>query len=97
MAGRSPDVRRTETGLTPDGLQVALATPNLTRSVRDGVSEPDALLTELPMLTIRAMSDGTGYSARHLEHSDYYAEGERVVGQWQGRGAEMLGISGNVE
>ena len=48
------------------------------------------------MLTIRAMSDGTGYSARHLEHSDYYAEGERVVGQWQGRGAELLGISGTV-
>jgi len=48
------------------------------------------------MLTIRAMSDGTGYSARHLEHSDYYAEGERVTGQWQGRGAEMLGLSGEV-
>jgi conjugative relaxase-like TrwC/TraI family protein len=49
------------------------------------------------MLTIRAMSDGTGYSARHLEHSDYYAEGERVTGQWQGRGAELLGLSGEVQ
>jgi conjugative relaxase-like TrwC/TraI family protein len=48
------------------------------------------------MLTIRAMSDGTGYSARHLEHSDYYAEGERVIGQWQGRGAELLGLAGEV-
>jgi conjugative relaxase-like TrwC/TraI family protein len=48
------------------------------------------------MLTIRAMSDGKGYSSRHLEHSDYYAEGERVVGQWKGRGAEMLGLSGSV-
>jgi hypothetical protein len=48
------------------------------------------------MLTIRAMSDGQGYSARHLEHSDYYAEGERVIGQWQGRGAELLGLSGDV-
>src|SRR5713101_5469835 len=48
------------------------------------------------MLTIRAMSDGTGYSARHLEHSDYYAEGERVTGQWQGRGAELLGLAGEV-
>jgi hypothetical protein len=36
------------------------------------------------MLTIRAMSDGTGYSARHLEHSDYYAEGERVTGPMAG-------------
>lgn len=48
------------------------------------------------MLTIRAMSDGRGYSARHLEHSDYYAEGERVIGQWEGRGAELLGLSGDV-
>jgi conjugative relaxase-like TrwC/TraI family protein len=49
------------------------------------------------MLTIRAMSNGQGYSARHLEHSDYYAEGERVIGQWQGRGAVMLGLSGDVQ
>ena len=48
------------------------------------------------MLTIRAMSDGKGYSSRHLEHSDYYAEGERVTGMWQGRGAELLGLSGSV-
>jgi len=49
------------------------------------------------VLTIRAMSNGQGYSARHLEHSDYYAEGERVVGQWQGRGAELLGLAGEVK
>ena len=49
------------------------------------------------MLTIRAMSNGAGYSARHLQHSDYYAEGERVTGQWQGRGAEMLGLAGEVQ
>ena len=49
------------------------------------------------MLTIRAMSDGKGYSARHLEHNDYYAEGERVTGQWQGRGAELVGLSGDVK
>jgi conjugative relaxase-like TrwC/TraI family protein len=48
------------------------------------------------VLTIRAMSSGEGYSARHLEHSDYYAEGERVVGLWQGRGAEALGLTGDV-
>ncbi len=48
------------------------------------------------MLTIRAMSDGKGYSARHLEHNDYYAEGERVVGEWFGRGADMLGLNGVV-
>jgi conjugative relaxase-like TrwC/TraI family protein len=49
------------------------------------------------MLTIRAMSNGTGYSARHLQHSDYYSEGERVTGQWQGRGAKMLGLAGEVQ
>lgn len=49
------------------------------------------------MLTIRAMSDGKGYSSRHLEHSDYYAEGERVTGQWYGRAAEMLGLHGTVD
>ncbi len=49
------------------------------------------------MLTIRAMSDGKGYSSRHLEHSDYYAEGERVAGDWQGRGAKLLGLDGPVK
>lgn len=48
------------------------------------------------MLTIRAMSNGQGYSARHLEHSDYYSEHTRIVGYWQGRGAELLGLSGEV-
>jgi hypothetical protein len=49
------------------------------------------------MLTIRAMSDGKGYSSRHLEHGDYYAEGERVLGHWQGRRAELLGLAGEVK
>lgn len=48
------------------------------------------------MLTIRAMSDGKGYSSRHLEHRDYYAEGERVIGHWQGRGAELLGLASEI-
>jgi conjugative relaxase-like TrwC/TraI family protein len=30
-------------------------------------------------------------------NSDYYAEGERVVGHWFGRGAELLGLGGEVE
>ena len=48
------------------------------------------------MLTIRAMSDGAGYSSRHLEHNDYYAENERVVGHWFGHGATMLCLNGTV-
>jgi conjugative relaxase-like TrwC/TraI family protein len=43
------------------------------------------------------MSDGKGYASRHLEHRDYYAEGERVVGHWFGRGAKLLGMSGDVD
>jgi len=42
------------------------------------------------------MSGGVGYAQRHLEHSDYYDENRRVQGEWQGRGAELLGLSGNV-
>ena len=45
---------------------------------------------------MRAMSDSKGYSARHLEHSDYYAEGERVLGGWFGCGAELPGLCGAV-
>ena len=48
------------------------------------------------MLTIRAMTGGAGYSQRHLEHSDYYDERRKVQGEWQGRGAELLGLRGNV-
>jgi conjugative relaxase-like TrwC/TraI family protein len=49
------------------------------------------------MLTTRAMSDGKGYSSRHLELGDYYAEGERVEGRWQGRAAALLGLEGPVK
>jgi conjugative relaxase-like TrwC/TraI family protein len=49
------------------------------------------------MLTIHAMSDGKGYASRHLEHNDYYAEGEQVVGHWHGRGAEILGLEAEVK
>ena len=48
------------------------------------------------MLTIRAMSGGFGYAQRHLEHSDYYDERRRVQGEWHGRGAELLGLRGEV-
>ena len=48
------------------------------------------------MLTIRAMTGGAGYAQRHLQHSDYYDEHRRVQGEWQGRGAELLGLRGRV-
>jgi len=40
------------------------------------------------------MRNGAGYAKKYLEQSDYYAEGERkVVGEWFGRGAEILAIA----
>ena len=42
------------------------------------------------------MTGGAGYAQRHLQHSDYYDEHRRVQGEWQGRGAELLGLRGNV-
>lgn len=48
------------------------------------------------MLTIRAMAGGAGYAQRHLEHSDYYDEQRCVQGEWHGRGAELLGLRGEV-
>ena len=48
------------------------------------------------MLTNRVMRNGAGYAKKYLEQSDYYAEGEKVTGQWFGKGAEKLGLTGNV-
>lgn len=42
------------------------------------------------------MTGGAGYAQRHLEHSDYYDERRRVQGEWHGRGAELLGLRGQV-
>lgn len=49
------------------------------------------------MITISQISVGKGYLTRHLSANDYYSEGEKVVGQWFGKGAEMLGLSGEVD
>jgi hypothetical protein len=43
------------------------------------------------------MGSGKGYSAQYLEHSDYYAETEKVVGEWFGKGAARLGLHGEID
>src|ERR1017187_7791116 len=48
------------------------------------------------MLTIKAMAGGVSYAEHHLSHNDYYSESETITGQWMGRGAEMLGLRGDV-
>jgi len=48
------------------------------------------------VLTIRAMTSGEGYAQRHLRQSDYYDQNRTVEGRWCGRGAELLGLKGEV-
>lgn len=48
------------------------------------------------MLTIKAMTGGASYAKNHLSNNDYYSIGETVNGQWMGRGAELLGLKGDV-
>jgi len=48
------------------------------------------------VLTIRAMTGGEGYAQRHLQQSDYYDQNRTVEGQWHGRGAELVGLKGEV-
>ena len=48
------------------------------------------------MFTAAKIRNGSTYFANHLSANDYYAQGERVKGEWLGRGAESLGLSGEV-
>ena len=48
------------------------------------------------MFTSAKIRNGSTYFANHLSANDYYAQGERVTGQWLGKGAESLGLSGEV-
>jgi conjugative relaxase-like TrwC/TraI family protein len=48
------------------------------------------------MFTGKAMTGGENYATNHLSNNDYYAEGEKVTGQWQGHGAKLLGLEGAV-
>jgi conjugative relaxase-like TrwC/TraI family protein len=48
------------------------------------------------MFTAAKIRNGSTYFANHLSANDYYAQGERVKGEWVGKGAEALGLSGEV-
>jgi TrwC relaxase len=37
------------------------------------------------------LKNAKGYFEEHLSVGDYYAENERVPGEWMGKGAELLG------
>jgi conjugative relaxase-like TrwC/TraI family protein len=42
------------------------------------------------------LKNAKGYFEEHLSVGDYYAESERVHGEWLGKGAALLGLSGTV-
>ena len=48
------------------------------------------------MFTAAKIRNGSTYFVNHLSANDYYAQGERVTGQWLGKSAESLGLSGEV-
>ena len=48
------------------------------------------------MFTRAKIFGGGTYLKNHLAENDYYAEGEKVTGRWIGRGAELLGLEGDV-
>ena len=43
-----------------------------------------------------SLKNAKGYFEEHLCVGDYYAEGQRVTGEWFGIGAKRLGLSGKV-
>ena len=49
------------------------------------------------MLSVSAMSGGQGAYYTGLAREDYYLEGGEQPGQWQGKGAQMLGLKENVD
>jgi hypothetical protein len=40
-----------------------------------------------------SLADAKKYFKEHLAIGDYYVEGQQVLGQWHGKGAEDLGLS----
>ena len=48
------------------------------------------------MFTSAKIRNGSTYLENHLSANDYYAQGERVTGEWVGKGAESLCLSGEV-
>jgi conjugative relaxase-like TrwC/TraI family protein len=49
------------------------------------------------MFTMAKLMDGRTYLENHLVANDYYNEKEKVAGQWIGKGAERLGLEGEIE
>ncbi len=48
------------------------------------------------MIRVNAIPN-TASAKAYYSHSDYLIEGQELTAQWHGKGAEMLGLSGEVE
>src|SRR2546429_8342348 len=49
------------------------------------------------MLTMKpqfSLGNAERYFKEHLQVGDYYMEGQQVMGEWMGNGAESLGLTG---
>src|SRR5258708_36003847 len=51
------------------------------------------MLTAKPQLNL---ANAREYFREHLSTGDYYAEGQKVTGEWFGQGAKKLGLMGRV-
>src|SRR5438132_7513235 len=49
------------------------------------------------MLRVIASRNAKEYYGESLKREDYYTEGQEIRGEWQGIGAEKLGLSGAVD
>src|SRR5436853_190978 len=49
------------------------------------------------MLRVIASRNAKEYYSESLKREDYYTEGQEIRGEWQGIGAEKLGLSGAVD
>src|SRR5437867_809287 len=51
----------------------------------------------LRVIASRSVKDAKEYYGQALKREDYYTEGQEIRGEWQGIGAERLGLSGVVD
>src|SRR5882672_9509500 len=52
------------------------------------------MLTAKPQLNLKSARE---YFREHLSTGDYYAQGQKVSGEWFGQGADQLGLKGSVK
>jgi len=54
-------------------------------------------LAMLRIVVCASSAQAKNYFKKSLSREEYYSEGQELVGQWQGYGAERLGLNGRVD